>query len=167
MLIKKIGSAIMYIIAGIFVDAFARFFGFGYNGSDGVGFGFSNIIIISIVIGSLSYNLRIIKIKAQNKGMESEEKSVFNDTVKSKISFIVKSADFKIEFILHIIISVAYTLWIFVKYLIANGIEQFFTYKINILLIIIGITIIPLYMAAVDIFVWYKAYNKCYKTKEY
>ncbi len=99
--------------------------------------------------------------------MESEEKAVFNDTVKSKISFIVKTADFKIEAVLYVVICASYVLWAFIKVVKAYGIDHFFAYKINILMVFVGIIVIPLYMAGLNLFVWYKAYNKCYKTKVY
>lgn len=162
MIIKKIGFAVLYTIAAIVINAITQIFS-----SNGAGISYFSIVIISLLICVISYNLRIAKIKDENKGMESEEKAVFNDTVKRKISFIVKTADFKIEAVLYVIICVLYVLFSFVEVVKAYGIDHFLAYKTNFLMIFVCIVIIPLYMAGLDLFVWYKAYNNCYKTKAY
>lgn len=163
MIVKKIGFAIIYILVGIVVNSIAQIFGFGVMSMD-----FSNIIIISIAICALSYNLRIIKIKKQNKGMESEEHAVFNDTAKAKISFITKSADFKVEAIMYVVLVLIYIAMAYFDTITVLGMEHFLEYIVfNILITIVGLVLIPSYMAVLDLFVWYMAYNRCYKTKAY
>jgi len=166
MIIKKIASAVMYVLIGYVIDTSLVFLGFiPDNGGNGISL--FSILVLSIAIGALSYSLRVIKIKKQNKGMDSAEYAAFNDTVKTKVAFIVKTIDFKIEMIIYCIISILFTGISFAETAIVKGIEAVFANPINILLLFAGIIILPLYMAVIDIFVWYKALNKCFKIKPY
>lgn len=158
---KKIGMAILYyFIATLFSTLFDMF---GFYVARGVFFALVQIIGLGTILCSISRYLRIAKLKKEHKGDESEEKRIFNSDIKTKINFIVKSADFKIEAVLFVLAS----LIIFVNPALGAVYLAFFPGSVYFVMLIVLSVLMALYMAVWDIAAWIMAYNRCYKRREY
>ncbi len=166
MIIKKIIPAALYTLFGVFLDTFLDIMWFR-DVSGSMGISFTSVIVISIAICAVSYNLRIVKIKKLNRGMDSEEYTVFNGAAKEKLTYIIKSKDFKIEAVLGFIISLGYWLVSFIKLSVAYGAANVFANSANIFMLFAAVILIPLYIALLNVFVWYRALNKCFKKKAF
>lgn len=158
---KKIGMAILYyFIATLFSTLFDMF---GFYVARGVFFALVQIIGLGTILCSISRYLRIAKLKKEHKGDESEEKRIFNSDIKSKIKFIVKSADFKIEAVLFVLAS----LIIFVNPALGGAVIIGFSGTAYAIMFIISVILSAVYMSLLDITAWIMAYNRCYKRREY
>lgn len=165
-IIKKTGMGIVYFFIGSIVNYFATLFGFG-NRNGGNGYTFTSILIIGIAISAVSYYLRTGKLKKEHKGDESKEKAVFNSSLKEKIKFVAGTSDFKIETVLHFIIAATTLLIPLVQTATAYGLSFGYIISSNLLMTILWMILVPMFMAVMNIITWIKAYNKCYKRKEF
>ncbi len=162
MFIKKVGMTIVYFGVGFIFDYLLGMLGLGaVNGF----YSLASIIVIGVVICGISGYLRDGKLRKEHKGDESEEKRVFNSTVKDKVSFIVKTPDFKSELVLIIISAVILIVMPILVGAAAYGAEFFGPG--TVVLIVLWMIFMPLYMIVLNIIAWYRAYNKCYKRKEF
>lgn len=166
MLFKKLGMSIVYFLIGMIVNWLASMIGLGGN-SGGNGYTVSSLMLIGIVLCAVSSYLRDGKLRKEHKGDESKEKAVFNSTLKNKLGFIMSTSDFKIETVIHIIISVILILIPVLQTAFAWGFSALFSNPTNIVISILGIVIFPICMAVFNIISWLIAYSKCYKRKEF
>ena len=98
---KKILMTAIYFLIGHIINTFIETL-LGYNGN---GYTPLSIIVLSVVLCASSRHIRVGKLKSIHKGDDSQEKVVFNSNLKTKIQFVVKSKDFKVEVVIFVIVS--------------------------------------------------------------
>ncbi len=165
-LIKKVGMAIVYYILGYIINTNANYI-FASGGILSNAVTIPSIIINTVVLCAISRYLRIGKLKKNHKGDDSPEKAIFNGETKGKLTYIVKTHDFKLEAILSFILAV----WAIMSTLFAAafqvGFPAIFSNPANIALLIGWIIIVPVYISAINLFTWLMAYNRVYKRREF
>lgn len=166
MIKNKIGMCIVYFAIGRIVYWITGILGFG-NINGGNGYTYSQILIIGIVICACSYYLRDGKLRKEHKGDDSVEKSIFNSSLKEKIFFILKTSDFKIETIIHVIVSLVIIMIPLIESAIAYSFSAVFAIKSTIIMLVLWMIFMPIYMTILNVISWLMAYNKCYKRKEF
>lgn len=160
---KKILMTAIYCLIGHIINSLLDTL-FGYNGN---GYTIWSVLIVGAVICASSRHIRVGKLKSEHKGDGSTEKAVFNSNVKSKIRFIIGTPDFKAEMVIFVILSFVLILIPYLGTSFAYGFDAVFSNSTNIIYLIAWMILMPLYMAALDVFAWLSAYNRCYKRREF
>ena len=158
--------AVVYYIIGYIINANTNYI-FAPGGMSYVGYTIPSIIIISVVLVAISRYLRIGRLKKNHKGDESEEKRIFNSALKDKLTFIVKGKEFKLEFIISVVIGIITIASPIMQAAFAYGFPALFANSANIILLVLWILLMPFYISALNLWSWLMAYNKTYKRKEF
>ncbi len=165
-LIKKVGMAIVYYILGYIINTNANYI-FASGGILSNAVTIPSIIINTVVLCAISRYLRIGKLKKNHKGDDSDEKAIFNGETKGKLTYIVKTHDFRLEAILSVIVAVFSIGSILLNTALAVGFPAIFSNSANIVLLVAWVIFMPVYISAVNLFTWLMAYNRVYKRREF
>ncbi len=160
---KKILMTAIYCLIGHIINSLLNTIG-AYNGN---GYTIWSVLIIGAVLCASSRHIRVGKLKSIHKGDGSQEKAVFNSDLKAKIKFILKSADFKAEAVIFVIVSFILILIPYLQSSFAYGFDAVFANGSNVIYLIGWMILMPLYMALLDVIAWISAYNRCYKRREF
>lgn len=162
-LVKKVGFGALYFLIGHIINSLfetiVSFYGMGYT----VG----GVIIVSATICWVSRTLRIEFLKKNHKGDDSPEKSIFNGDLKGKLGYIVKTKDFKLEFVLNFIAAFIAIMIPVMRFCFAIGGATVFATAAPAVMIILWTLLMPIYMTILNAFTWLSAYNRVYKRREF
>lgn len=163
---KKIGMAVVYYIIGFIINANTNYI-FAPGGMSYVGYTVPSIILVSVVLVAVSRYLRIGRLKKNHKGDASDEKTVFNGELKGKLNYIVKSKEFKLEFIISAVVAVITIMSPLLQTSYAYGLQAVFSNSANVVLLVVWVLVMPFYISALNLWSWVMAYNRVYKRKEF
>lgn len=163
---KKIGAAVIFYALGYIINANMNYL-FAPGGMSYIGYLFPSVIVISLVLVAGAIYLRADKLKKNHKGDESDEKRIFNGDLKGKCLFIVKTKEFKLEFIIGTVISLIAIFSPVMQFGFTYGFPAMVWNGSDIALLVISILVLPFYISALNLLAWVMAYNKTYKRKAY
>jgi hypothetical protein len=163
---KKIGMTVVYYIIGFIIDANVNYL-FAPGGMSYVGYTIPSIILVSFLLVIISRTLRAERLKKNHKGDDSPEKAIFNGELKGKLQYIVKSKEFKLEFIISIVIGVITIMSPIMTMSFAYGLRAVFAIPSTTVILVLWILLAPFYISALNLCSWLQAYNKAYKRKEF
>ena len=163
---RKIGAAVIFYALGYIINANMNYL-FAPGGMSYIGYLFPSVIVISLVLVAGAIYLRADKLKKNHKGDESNEKRIFNGDLKGKCLFIVKTKEFKLEFIIGTVISLIAIFSPVMQFGFTYGFPAMIWNGSDIALLVISILVLPFYISALNLLAWVMAYNKTYKRKAY
>jgi hypothetical protein len=163
---KKIGAAVIFYALGYIINANMNYL-FAPGGMSYIGYLFPSVIVISVILVASARFLRADKLKKNHKGDESDEKKIFNGDLKGKCLFIVKTKEFKLEFIIGSVISLIAIFSPIMQFGFTYGFPAMIWSGSDIALLVISILVLPFYISALNLLAWVMAYNKTYKRKAY
>lgn len=163
---KKIGAAVIFYALGYIINANMNYL-FAPGGMSYIGYLFPSVIVISVILVASARFLRADKLKKNHKGDESDEKRIFNGDFKSKCLYILKTKEFKLEFIIGTVISLIAIFSPIMQFGFTYGFPAMIWSGSDIALLVISILVLPFYISALNLLAWVMAYNKTYKRKAY
>ena len=163
---RKIGMTVIFYVLGYIINANMNYL-FAPGGMSYIGYSIPSIIVASVVLVAGAIYLRGDKLKKNHKGDDSEEKTVFNGDLKGKCRYIVNTKEFKLEFIISIVVSIILIATPVFQYAYFYSFPVLFSNAVNAVLVILALLITPFYITALDLLAWVRAYNKAYKRKAY
>ena len=163
---KKIGAAIIFYALGYIINANMNYL-FAPGGMHYIGYLFPSVIVISVILVASARFLRADKLKKNHLGDDSDEKKIFNSDLKSKCRYILKTKEYKFEFIIGIVISIIAILSPIMQFGFTYGFPAMQWGSSDIAMLIISLIGLPFYIAALNLLAWVMAYNKTYKRKAY
>ena len=163
---KKIGMAILFYALGFIINANMNYL-FASGGMSYIGYSIPSIIVMTVVLVAGGRMLRGERLKKNHKGDESDEKRIFNGDLKGKCLFIVKTKEFKLEFIIGTVISLIAIFSPVMQFGFTYGFPAMIWNGSDIALLVISILALPFYISALNLLAWVMAYNKTYKRKAY
>ncbi len=163
---RKITAAVIFYALGFIINANMNYL-FASGGMSYIGYTFPSVIVISIVLVASARFLRSDKLKKNHKGDESEEKKIFNGDFKGKCLYILNTKEFKLEFIISIVVSFIVIFSPIMQLAFLYGFPAVFSSGSSVVMIIVCLLVLPFYISALNILAWVMAYNKAYKRKAY
>ncbi len=163
---KKITAAVIFYALGYIINANMNYL-FAPGGMSYIGYLFPSVILISVILVASARFLRADKLKKNHKGDESDEKRIFNGDLKGKCLYILKTKEFKLEFIISIVVSIIVILSPIMQFAFTYGFPSLILSGSDIVMLIGCILVLPFYISALNILAWVMAYNKAYKRKAY
>ena len=161
--VKKVGFGILFYLIGYIIEGMVS----GLLGYTGIGYNYISLTVASVVLFFVARTLRTAKLKKEHKGDDSPEKAIFNGDLKSKIKYVLKTDDFKLEFILSFIVAPVMIFAPLLSLSFTYGLQAVFTEEIPYMLILVWMIIIPCYIAVLNVIAWVQSYNGAYKRKEF
>ena len=161
--VKKVGFGALFCFVGYIIDGMVS----GLIGYNGIGYHYLSLTVVSVVLFFMARTLRTAKLKKEHKGDDSPEQAIFNSDLKSKIKYVIKTADFKLEFILSFLVAPAMIFIPLLKLSFTYGLQSVFTDETPYMLILVWMIIIPCFIAVLNAIAWVMAYNGAYKRKEF
>lgn len=163
---RKIGMTALFYVLGYIINANMNYL-FAPGGMSYIGYSIPSIIVASVVLVAGAIYLRGDKLKKNHKGDDSEEKTIFNGDLKGKCRYIVNTKEFKLEFIISIVVSIILVATPVMQAAYLYSFPVIFADGANVALLIFALLLTPIYITALNLLAWVKAYNKAYKRKAY
>ncbi len=163
---KKIGMTALFYALGYIINANMNYL-FAPGGMSYIGYSVPSIIVISVVLVAGGRMLRGERLKKNHKGDESEEKAIFNGNLKGKLLYVLKTKEFKLEFIISIVVSFIIVISPVMSYAYLYSFPVIFSTASSVFLVILGLLVTPFYISVLNALTWVMAYNKAYKRKAY
>lgn len=163
---RKIGMTALFYVLGYIINANMNYL-FAPGGMSYIGYSIPSIIVASVVLVAGAIYLRGDKLKKNHKGDDSEEKTIFNGDLKGKCRYIVNTKEFKLEFIISIVVSIILVAIPVMQAAYLYSFPVIFSDGANVALVIFALLLTPFYITALNLLAWVRAYNKAYKRKAY
>lgn len=161
--IKKVGFGVLFYLIGYIIEGMVS----GLLGYTGNGYHYLSLTVVSVVLFFVARTLRTAKLKKNHKGDDSPEKAIFNSDLKSKLLYVIKTDDFKLESALSFLVAPIMIFGPLLSLSFTYGLQSVFTEGKPYFLILVWMIIIPCFIAVLNAIAWVMAYNGAYKRKEF